>query len=466
MNFRKNFTNILILLAAACVMLPLKAQQPLSLQQLLQAMSSNYELLKQQSSLVQARKAAVKATRFDRLPALNTMLQATVNSDNNVEGAYQSYGMIPSVVSGVRAQSNLTVASGIDAIMDLNWEATNFGEYKAREDLSKSDLLVQMNALASTQYDLEGYASAYYLELIRQYDLQMVQKDNVLRLQQLKTSIDALVKSGVRPGVDSAVASAELSKSLVALYQAQTNLAKTKVQLSNLTGLGTGQLNPDTTAESKINKDGAALAFSITADTVHHPYLNLYSSVYDQSRARLKLEKSSYYPKVFVDADAWGRGSSINGADQYNSNLAVGYEPGRFNYLVGLTMTYDIFNIAHKRLNSSIYRFQADAAFHQLENEKASLNSDVQQALLEKDFQITRLSETKHQLDEAASAYGQQLSLYTNGLSSVIELNTAQDYYIQAQRDYVEAKVGLMKSVLNYSLVTNTFTTLLQTIKL
>jgi len=257
-----------------------------------------------------------------------------------------------------------------------------------------------------------------------------------------------------------------LSKSIIALYQAQKNLAQTKVQLSTLTGLATSQLNPDTTAENKVNIDGAAFVFASTADTVHHPYINLYTSVYDQTRARLKLEESSYYPKIYLDADAWARGSSISSTDQFNSDLLTGYEPSRFNYLIGLTMTYDIFNIAHKKLNSAIYRFQSDAAYHALQNEKANLNSDVQQALLEKDFQFNRLVETKHELDEAASAYTQQLSLYTNGLSSIIELNTAQDYYIQAQRDYVEAKVGLMKSVINYSLVTNTFTALLQTIKL
>ncbi len=293
-----------------------------------------------------------------------------------------------------------------------------------------------------------------------------MQQDNVLRLQQLKTTIDALVRSGVRPGVDSSVAAAELSKSLVALYLAQKNLAQTKVQISTLTGFGTNQLIPDTGAENKVNVDGAAFVFASTADTVHHPYINLYASMYDQSEARLKLEKSSYYPKVFLDADAWVRGSSLSNTDVYNSDLALGYEPGRFNYLVGLTMTYDIFNIAHKKLNSAIYRYQAEAAHHLLENEKINLNSDVQQALLEKDFELNRLIETKHQLDQAGTAYTEQLSLYNNGLSSIIELNTALDYYIQAQRDYVEAKVGLMKSVINYALVTNTFTTLIQTIKL
>ncbi len=159
----------LLCLASTGMVNSIKAQQPLTLQQLLEAMGNNYELLKSQGSLVQSKQAAAKATKFDRLPHLNMMAQATVSSDNNLEGAYQSYGMIPSLVSGDRAQSNLSAISGDAALAGINWEAVNFGEYKARNDLAKTDLLVQTNTLASTQYDLNGYASAYYLELLRQY---------------------------------------------------------------------------------------------------------------------------------------------------------------------------------------------------------------------------------------------------------------------------------------------------------
>jgi outer membrane protein TolC len=442
------------------------AQQTLSLQQLLNGMQSNYELLKAQGSLVQARQAEKRATYFDRLPRLNTMLQATVASNNNLEGTYYTYGIQPTITSGTRTYNDLQAASGDAAFAGINWEAVNFGEFKANEDLAKSNLLVQMNALAKTQYDLNGIASSYYLELIHQYELQNVQQDNVVRLQQLKTSIDALVVSGVRPGIDSMIASAELSKSMVQLYQAQKNFAQMKVQLSTLSSIPVSEINPDTLAGDKINTDGAAFVFTTPVDTVHHPYINLYSSMYDYSKARIKLENNSYYPRIMVDIDGWDRGSSINNNGVYNSNLAEGYEPTRFNYMFGLTMLYDIFGIAHKRINAAIYRFQSDAAYHELKNEKVNLNNDVQQALLEKDFQLNRLSETGHQLRSATAAYTQQLSLYNSGLSSIIELSTAQEFYIQAQIDYVDARVGLMRSIINYSLVTNSFGALVQTLNL
>ena len=469
MNNSKSNKVLLTIIGALLFLHPLGAQTnvaPVSLQQFLNNMQSNYELLKSQGSLVQARQAEKTAVTYKRLPHFNTMFQAAVSSNNNLQGTYQSYGMIPSITGGTRAKSDLNAISGDVAFAGLNWEAVNFGEYKAREDVAKLNLLVQSNEFASTRYDLNGIASAYYLELIRQFELQNIEQDNVTRLQQLKVSIDAMVNSGLRPGVDSMVAGAELSRSKVGMYQAQKNLAQIRVQLSTLTGLSANVLMPDTNDETKLLKDGVAYVFTSVIDTVHHPYINLYSSLYDLGRSKFKLENKSYYPRIWFDANGWVKGSSVSYNDQYNSNLLDGYAPGRFNYFVGLTLTYDIMNIVHKRLNASVARFEADAAYHQLQNEKAALNDEVQRALIEKDFQTNKLFETGNQLESASSAYSQQLGLYKSGLSSVIELNTALSYYITAQKDYLDARVGLMKSVLNYSLVTNSFNTLVQTLKL
>ena len=469
MSYLKKKLRCLVLGLIWLEFIPVSAQQTgslLSLQQLLNSMQSNYDLIKYQSSLVQARQAEKKAVTYNRLPRFNTMLQAGISSDNNVEGAYQSYGLIPSLVGGSRLANNLSAISNDEVMAGLNWEAVNFGAYKAREGVAKSNLQVQTNQLASTSYELNGMASAYYLELMRQFELQKIEQDNVNRLQQLKTSIGALVGSGTRPGVDSMIANAELSRSLVGYHEAQKNFAQTQVQLSTLTGLTFNALQPDTGVEGRLLNEGPAYAFSSVVDTLHHPYINLYSSMYDLSKSRLKLEKSNYYPKIFVDADAWMRGSSLSNADVYNNNLGDGFAPSRFNYMFALTFTYDIFNIVHKHLNSAVSRFESEAAYHQLQNEKVQLNDEVQKALLEKDFQLGRLSETANQLKSAGAAYNQQLSLYNSGLSSLIDLNTALTYYINAQKDYVDAKVGLMKSILNYSLVTNSFTGLVQTLKL
>ena len=439
--------------------------QTISLQSLLDGLAANNELLKSGKSQIQASQAEVRSASYSRLPSLNAMYQATIGSDNNVQGPYISMGMIPSVTGGSRAYSNVNPVAGNTALAGLDWEAVNFGRYKAQTDVAKADLLRQNSLFAKSQYDLNGIAAAYYIELLRQHELKLINQDNVNRLQDLLTSINGLIVNGIRPGVDSSIASSELSKSKVALYDADRGLAQTQSQLSALTGLPATAILADTLSEEKIINTGATFAFSAVIDTAHHPDIALYSSLYDLSRARLQLEKKRFYPKIFLDADAWTRGSSLSSTDQFNE-LQQGYVPQRVNYLVGLTLTYDLMNIVRKKLRTSVSKYESEASAHQLEQAKIDINNSLQQSLIQSDYERKRLDETGHQLRSASVAYDQQANLYHNGLSSIIELDVALSYYIQARKDYLDAKVGYMRSILNYSLVTNSFNSLVQTLKL
>lgn len=450
----------------SCIFLAVFVQaQTVSLQSLLDRLAANNELLKSGKSQIQAGQAEVKAVQYDRLPNLNAMYQATMGSANNVAGPYLSMGILPSVTGGSRSYSNVNPVGGNTAFAGVNWEAINFGKYKAQTDVAKAGLMTQNSLFAKSQYDLNGIAAAYYIELLRQSELQRINQENVNRLQELLASINGLVVNGIRPGVDSSIASSELSKSKVSLYEAQRGLAQTQAQLSALTGMPASAIVADTVSGEKIINTGATFAFAAVVDTAHHPDIALFSSLYDLSRARLQLEKKRFYPKIFVDADAWSRGSSLSSADHYN-DLQDGYVPQRMDYFVGLTMTYDIMNIVRKKLSTSVSKYEAEASAHQLEQAKIDINNSLQQSLLESDYERKRLAETDHQLHSASTAYEQQANLYRNGLSSIIELDVALSYYIQARKDYLEAKVGYMRSILNYSLVTNSFNSLVQTLKL
>jgi outer membrane protein TolC len=439
--------------------------QTISLQSLLDRLATNNELLKSGKSQIQASQAEVKATAYNRLPNLNAMYQATMGSDNNVQGPYLGMGVLPSVTGGSRSHSNTNPVAGNTALAGINWEAVNFGKYKAQTDVAKAGLQAQNSLFARSQYDLNGIAAAYYIELLRQNELQQINQENVSRLQDLLTSIGGLVTNGIRPGVDSSIASSELSKSKVALYDAQRGLAQTQAQLSALTGMQASAIIVDTTSEDRLISTGSTFAFSAVIDTAHHPYVALYSSLYDLSRARLQLEKKRFYPKIILDADAWTRGSSLASNDHFN-DLQDGYVPQRLNYFVGLTLTYDIMNIVRKKLSTSVSKYESEASAHQLEQAKIDINNSLQQSLIESDYERKRLNETGRQLQSASVAYEQQANLYRNGLSSIIELDVALSYYIQARKDYLDSKVGYMRSILSYSLVTNSFNSLVQTLKL
>ena len=77
--------------------------------------------------------------------------------------------------------------------------------------------------------------------------------------------------------------------------------------------------------------------------------INYYQSVYQNSKQREELVKKQYNPKISLEAAAWARGSSVDANDNFNS-LSTGFGFDRDNYLVGLGISYNLFDLRRRQL--------------------------------------------------------------------------------------------------------------------
>lgn len=438
--------------------------QAINLKMLLDGIQSNYEFLKGGENLIKASQANVKDVAMQRLPSLKTDYEVNLGSDNSLAGSYYTYGIVPTVNGGIRSTNTLRPESGTVAVAGLEWQVTNFGGFQSNLKLAQSQVDVRKNQYLKNVYGVSSIASNLYLELTQQYQLIQIQQDNVNRLQQLKNSIDALVNSGVKPGVDSTIAASELSKAKVFTLVAEKNFTQLQQKLGNVSGITSNEIVPDTISSERLITEGLLWTLSSPVDSLTHPEINYATSLLNLSQSQMKADKNAYYPKLMFNTSVWSRGSSISNTDSY-SNLSAGLVPDRFNYLAAISFTYDLFNIAHKRLRLNTDKYEVQAQTHLLNTEKENLKAAIAEATVEKNFEFNRLSETEKQLNASLTAYNQQVSLYKNGLSSFIDVNTTLNYYIQARRDYLDSKIGLMRSILDYALLTNSFNSLVQTLK-
>jgi len=83
-------------------------------------------------------------------------------------------------------------------------------------------------------------------------------------------SITSLARSGVRAGVDTSIAEAELSKARLTYIELNNQLKQVQLQLSAISGLPYQSIMPDTSAEIRLISQSAALQL-FTTDTVNHP---------------------------------------------------------------------------------------------------------------------------------------------------------------------------------------------------
>jgi adhesin transport system outer membrane protein len=429
------------------------AQQALSLKTLLNSVDQKAPALITDSAAITIKQAQAIETGNNWLPNLKLSYQADVGSNNNTPGPYFSFGMVPSNSGGVRTNSNTDAALVNLGIIAADWEVYNFGAYDAQVKVANSDVSVEQNRYQQSKFQLQAYTIGNYLQLLRLQGFLSIQLRNIQRDQEIGRSIRSLAKSGVRPGVDTSIAAAELSKARLNYIELNSQLKRVQLQLSAVSGLPYQSIVPDTSAANRLSVQ-ANIATLTNADTANHPLINYYRSVLDNSRQREELVKKQYNPKIMLEAAAWGRGASVDAASNFNS-LNNGWGFSRDNYVVGVGVTYNLFDLRRKALKLRTQKTVTDYARRQLDEQKTALALNVSQADEELNTARQRLIEIPNQLNAANAGYRQKLSLYRSGLTDIIELNAALNILYRAENDYVQARYAYTAALFQKAITGN-----------
>ncbi|MBB6129927.1 TolC family protein [Mucilaginibacter lappiensis] len=433
-----------------------------SLKTLLNRVDQNAPTLLTDSAAIKIRRTQAAETHSNWLPNLRLSYQSDIGTNNNVAGPYFGFGIIPTD-SKVRAESNTSAVSATVGVAALDWEIYNFGSYGAQNKVANSDIQVEQNQFANSRYQLRAYTIGNYLQLLRLHDLLGIQSLNIQRNAEILHSIQSLAKSGVRAGVDTSISEAELSKARLNYIELVNQQKQVQLQLSSVSGLPYQSIVPDTTAEMMLIGQSAVVQ-SLNPDTVNHPVINYYRSVYQNSLQRESMVKKSYNPKILLEAAAWGRGSSIDANDHFNS-LSTGFGVDRSNYLVGIGVTYNLFDIRRRQLKLRTQKATTDYSLQKLSEQRQLLSISANQADVELETARQRLQEIPRQLKAANDGYRQKLSLYKSGLTDIIELNAALNILYRAETDLAQAKFAYSGALFQKAVTENQVNTVLNLLK-
>jgi adhesin transport system outer membrane protein len=434
---------------------------PVTLKELLNRVNQEAPELFTDSAAILIRQAQAAEVKNNWLPNLKLNYQADVGSSNNVISPYFGFGIVPSSSSGVHSTNVTTAASDNLAIAALDWEVYNFGAYGAQNKVANADIKVEQNQFARSKYQLQDFTINNYLQLLHLQDFLVIQSRNIQRNLEIRRSIESLAKSGVRAGVDTSIAEAELSKARLDYIELANQLKQVQLQLSAISGLPYQSIIADTTTAAQLINQSEVL---FAPDTVNHPLINYYRSVYQSSRQREDLVKKSYNPKISFEAAAWDRGSSIDASDHYNS-LSSGFGFNRNNYLVGIGISYNLFDLRRRQLKLSTQKASTDYALKKLQEQQQLLAVNASQADVELTTAQQRLKEIPNQLKAANDSYRQKLSLYKSGLTDILELNEALNILYRAETDYVQAKYAYSNALLQKAITGNQLNIVLNLLK-
>ena len=445
--------------------LPLLAvaqQQQYYLSELVAAAQHHLPVIQQGAALINSARATELEIRHSLLPQVKLSDQVNIGTDNSLAGSYLPIGITPSSSAGVRADNVLQPATGNIGALYGEYQFFNFGLNKARLASAATYTALQQSELAQQVYFIEVQVAKTYFNLLKAQYRFNADKQNVNRYDSIFTVISALTSSGIKPGADSAQAKAELSKARSTFNQTKGVIQQLKQELFYFTGIAPAAIKIDSLPDNFLNNQRRTFNFEM--DTLRHPLIDVYEKRERIFMANENVIRKTYMPRFSVAAATWLRGSAIQYNDEYKS-LATGLGYQRYNYMAGISVSYNLFNSLFKRDKLAINRFNRQASTLELDQQKqalllAEMKADNALATTEEN-----LLELPVQLQSAKDTYGQKLAQYKAGIITLIDLTNASFVLYRSQTDYIETIGDWYLAQLDKATATGNLLTFIQLIK-
>ena len=375
-----------------------------------------------------AAERVVTQRRADYFPQLSADA-TTVKTDpagtralrNGVEQQLGSY-----VTAG--ALNTSTLLDRTAAGVQLKQLVTDFGKTGNLVDSAKSSYRaaaeVANTVRAKVLFDV---TEAYFRALQAEATVRIAQKtfdDRRLELEK----IALLAKNKLKSALDVSFANVALEQGKVLLLQAQNDFEASSARLAFAMGYAPNDSRTFSLADTGQPELPVADMAPLIYRAVHaRPELARQRALYDASTRYARAQRANNYPTFSILAAA---GNTFSGDSRLPNKYAA----------VGLNMNIPLFAGGRYTAQEEEAVYRADAALDDLTDLENGIVKDVQIAWLNcrADYQALSASERLRNYAEQALELAQ--SRYNLGLSSIVELNTAQLNAIEAEIRNVKAR--------------------------
>lgn len=439
-----------------------KAQDKMdiTLPEALEAGIKNYPSIRAKMNYQQAGHALTFNARNEYLPNIIGSIQQNYGTVNGQFGPGAPIGVLGVASAGpVYSQQNWNAAFGGLYILSTTWEVFTFGRIHSRVQLAAAQEKQNSADLDQEQFIQRVKISSAYLNLIIAHQLVESGKSNLLRAETVRQTVKARTVSGLNAGVDSTLANAEVSKAKLLLIDFVTNEKTIQRQFTESLGLSTPwDFRPDTTLFGRvpeiINKEPSF---------TQNPQLLFYKARVDYANQLTTTTKNSLMPGLTLFGVYQGRGSGFRSSynpenlSGYSSNYGDGVNPTRYNYVAGISLTWNLMSpfkirqqVNAQRFTASGYQAEHDQLKNQLQNQLILSDQKIENALLS-------ANEAPIQYKAASEAYLQKSVLYKNGLATMVDLQQAMYVLNRAEIDRSVAYVNVWLALLAKSAAAGDF---------
>jgi outer membrane protein len=436
------------------------AAKALTLEDALDYALRHYPAVRASLEQVSAARAGVTLARTQYLPQLNGVYQVSRATQNQVDGIWLPTPITPSVEGPINPSSGQSFW-GSQAAAFFSWEPVDFGlrsatvaQAQTAEDKSQADL-------ALTRLQVATAVGNYFLLAVANQQAVAAAQANVDRWQIFNNSIHVLVDNQLRPGVDASRADAELARAKAQLYQSQQAERAALDSLAALMG----------TAGTEIKADPGRLLNPPSADslpdlsTAEHPLAREQMAAVREVQAREKILQKSDYPKLFVQAEVFGRGSEVPNSGSIIGNWN-GLAPARENWVTGITILFpDVFGLKARNAEEEISKANERSQQARYDQTVQDLTGQVKSARDQLKCAQLVAQETPTELAAARQSETQSRVRYQSGLATLVEVADAENLLAQAEMDDAIARLNVWRGLFGVAYAQGNLQSFLQALR-
>jgi outer membrane protein TolC len=391
---------------------------------------------------IAAARTGVSLARTNYLPQLNSIYQASRATQNQVPGIWLPTAITPTVEGPVAPGSGESFW-GAQAGALFSWEPYDFGrrpamvgQARTAEDKARADLVL-------TQLQVATAVGDYFLLALANQQSVLAAQASMERWQVFDKSVRVLVDNQLRPGADGSRADAELSRAKTQFYLAQQAARVALDTLAALMGAAGDEIRIDTGA--LLNPPPAASLPELPPSG--HPLARDQMAAVREVQAQESVLKRTDYPRFFLQAEGFGRGSEVSNDGTIIGNWN-GLAPGRGNWVAGVTILFpDVFDFKALSAKKQIAQTNERSQRAHYEQILQDLKGQLQAARDQLETAQLVAQETPTELKAARQTEIQSRARYDAGLATVVEVADAESLLAQAEMEDAMARLNIWRAL-------------------
>jgi len=404
----------------------------------------NYPTLRKVHAQVGSRDAGVYLAKTAYLPTVNLIAQEMRATQNVVAGT-----IFPQVLDAIPIQSGTPTHSSTfksiwanNQAANFSWEVWDFGLRRANVLRARAQRTEAVAQVKLTELDVAAASAEAYLRTVAAYELIRARQANLKRFEAWRLVVTTLVDAGLRPGVDSSRADADVAEARIRLIEAERDHDLARVDLAETMGLAGSSIGILTAPYSTQPQHDYA---PLRVDLRSHPLALMRGSNVQIERSKVHVLDRSWYPHIYYHSAIWGRGSGDKSDPRV---VAGGILPQSANWTVGVSLSFpmmDYFKIdAQKKMAMRVE--DETRASYDLAMQELIKGDERAKVLLENAKRIA--DETPRLVKAARDTELRALERYKVGLTDIIEVAESEEILARAEVEDAVADVRVWRAIL------------------